>query len=227
MGQAVISRPILFSGPMVRAILAGRKTQTRRIVKPQPPSKKWLINTARTGQDVGLCNDHGKWRMSGAVGVARDAMGDQWPKNHEWKCPCGNSGDRLWVRENWTPDHAAFYPNFPICYQADFGPEYERENGKVFSSEQNEWYPFRWRPSIHMPRRFSRITLEIVGVRVERLNAISDDDAKAEGVEPVKGVYVFPHKTAFHDLWDSISGDGAWNENPFVWVIEFKVVTEC
>ena len=90
----VKERPILFSAPMVRAILEDRKTQTRRIVKPQPPSKYWLIGTAHTGQDVGLYYESGKWRMTGAVGVCREAMGNLWPKNHEWKCPYGTVGDR-------------------------------------------------------------------------------------------------------------------------------------
>ena len=184
-------RPILFSGPMVRAILDGRKTQTRRVAKPL---------------DI--------------------------------TCPYGSPGDRLWVRETWTPDHAAFYPHFPVCYRAGFGPEYERKNGHVWSSEQNAWFPWKWRPSIHMPRWASRITLEITGVRVERLNDISEEDAIAEGIHqfaalslwgndpkgtPAKLVGGNPQE-AFALLWESINGEGSWALNPWVWVIEFKRV---
>lgn len=215
-------RPILFSAPMVRAILEGRKTQTRRVVKPQPPSKDWLINVAHTGQDVGLWNDHGKWRMCGAVGVCREAMGRDWPKNHEWKCPYGSAGDGLWVRETWFC--VTGEPGPATCnYKADFG---------------DHRFAGYWKPSIHMPRWASRINLEITGVRVERLNEITVEDAIAEGIEksePTGAMFKdyrcgkFLAATpmySFFSLWESINGPGSWAANPWVWVVEFRRVEQ-
>ena len=135
-------RPILFSGPMVRAILDGRKTQTQRIVKPQPPSKDWLIETKYTGQDVGLYNDNGRWRMTGAVGVAREAMGKTWPKNHEWKCPFGQPGDRLWVRETFA---IVPHPGTESRPRLRIGPY---GKGITWKSDwQGNPSGFKWKPS--------------------------------------------------------------------------------
>lgn len=222
---AVKERPILFSGPMVRAILEGRKTQTRRIVKPQPPSKDWLIRIKHTGQDVGLYNDNGRWRMTGAVGVCRDAMGDLWPKKHEWKCPYGSVGDRLWVRET-----------FHECVDED-----TREFVRWGYRADRDWDGAVWSPSIHMPRRASRITLEITGLKVERLNDISNEDCQAEGITAIGKGVAMPDGTyaqagryensastvrsLFSSLWESINGPGSWAANPWVWVVEFKRVS--
>jgi len=182
-------RPILFSGPMVRAILEGRKTQTRRVVKPQPG-----------------CDPRDDEHLD---------MG---------RCPYGQPGDRLWVREAWHTDerdleyarakHEDAMSDSPIYYRAD--PE-------------NDNAGCTWRPSIHMPRWASRITLEITRVRVERLQEISEKDAIAEGADP----YLHPvhpgreglrHVDGFRSLWESINGPGSWDANPWVWVIEFKRV---
>jgi hypothetical protein len=194
-------RPILFSGPMVRAILAGRKTQTRRIVKNQ----EW-------------------YNLKGEYGDRLRSVD---------RCPYGTAGERLWVRETWTPDHAPFYPHFPVAYRADAGFDYERnDKGETYSPEQKAWFPYRWRPSIHMPRIASRITLEITGVRVERLQDISHEDAIAEGIEPIepkgwkdyRGTaqrYMSP-VTSFQSLWFSINGLESWQSNPWVWVVEFR-----
>lgn len=198
-------RPILFSGPMVRAILDGRKTQTRRVVKPYP-------KVVYGGVD-----------SDGAILTARIFRGE----DQRIHCPYGKIGERLWVRETWTPDHAAFYPNFPVVYRADRGYEYERnERGEVYSPEQKAFYPYRWRPSIHMPRWASRITLEITGLRVELLQDISEADAKAEGADPAddREVPLFTYTEAFQDLWKTINGSESWAENPWVWAIEFKVI---
>lgn len=157
-------RPILFSGPMVRAILDGRKTQTRRVVKP------------------------------------RQGMLDDWTG---LPCPYGKPGDRLWVRETCYFEQ----PHGEVIYRADPGSE---------KALDPEFTGLRWRPSIHMPRWASRITLEIVNVRVERLQDIRVDDARAEGVTakwPVHG---------FRNLWQSINGFGSWDANPWVWVVEFR-----
>lgn len=196
---------------MVRAILDGRKTQTRRVVKPQP-DKHWAFNlrivmNTRTGRLEFVDDDY----------------------RYCVPCPYGIPGDRLWGREAWTPDHAAFYPNFPIVYRADQGYEYKRnKEGKVYSPEQKAWYPYRWRPSIHMPRAASRITLEITGIRVERLQDISEDDAIAEGAmsqlcsdKSQSDAMKFTHRNGFINLWHQINGSESWAANPWVWVIEW------
>ena len=178
-------RPIIFSGPMVRAILDGRKTQTRRAVKPQP---LWVASP----------------------GVPFKTM-DADPKG-TINCPYGQPGDRLWVRES----------HYMILQTHDGGAgavEYRADYCDELASG------IRWRPSIHMPRSASRITLEVVSVRVERLDEISEEDAKAEGY---KSQSIMENPDAgrlwFRDLWESINGPGSWAKNPFVWVVEFKRV---
>lgn len=209
-------RPILFSGPMVRAILDGRKTQTRRVVKPQP---LWVGDP-------------------GVPFKTRDAD----PKGII-ECPYGQIGDRLWVREAWSGEYwlkdikpierlGMPHPDRLVSltpetwYWADGNPE------------SGDWE--RPRPSIHMPRWASRITLEITDVRVERLQDISEEDAKREGVNkyddgPIGGMYVdyearqpVPADGPIHSfktLWQSINGPDSWDANPWVWVVEFNRVT--
>jgi hypothetical protein len=177
-------RPILFSGPMVRALLAGRKTQTRRVFNP-----------AMTNKDA---------------------------------CPYGVSGDRLWVREKFSPH---LYDE-GIWYWAD---------GNVADADSH-----RPSPSIFMPRQASRLTLEVVGTRSEQLHALTEEDARAEGIVvgeipaddygPRRIGFVFGEddgrcvlyptaRRAFEVGWDTINGDRApWSSNPRVWVVEFKVV---
>ena len=212
------ARPILFSGPMVRAILAGRKTQTRRLVKPQP----WL-------------NDVGQWLWESKKGkhiaFHPDLNEQHYPGTKlQHVCPYGVSGDRLWVRETgWRrPDRtpkmmregadtwARYY------YDADGLGESDHEQFK-------EW-GFQRRPSIFMPRWASRITLEVVSARVERLQEISQDDAVAEGCDDIRDgipkagrvMYADGPRAAYSVLWDTINGPGAWDKNPFVWVVEFS-----
>lgn len=197
-------RPILFSGPMVRAILKGRKTQTRRVVKPQPKFKDF--------EDGRMLAFVDKW---GYCPVERNLH----------LCPYGSTGDRLWVRETWhgsgnkklalNPEH----PMDSLSYRADW---HGVDTGLI------------WKPSIHMPRWASRITLEVKGVRVERLQDISEDDAKAEGVTPKGDTYIAanvakdsPHRMEFWTLWQSINAKRGfgWDTNPWVWVIEFQPIT--
>lgn len=190
-------RPILFSGPMVRAILDGQKTQTRRIVKP-----------------CHMVMDHGEDSAGQCIDAGYIPC---FPL-----CPYGHRGDRLWVRETWicvhgvpsaggTPHHDDF-----VRYRADGGP------GEQVITDVRCWHP-----SIHMPRVYSRILLEIVSVRVERLNEISGADCIAEGIiEHESPQYVFGLHEAYRDLWESINGAGSWTENPWVWVVEFKRVTK-
>jgi hypothetical protein len=194
-------RPILFSGPMVRAILneASPKTQTRRIVKPTMTTPKvaplamfpWMINGEQVEDDDGTP----MW-----VGQHPD-----YPGEGKWfTCPYGQPGDQLWVRETWA------LVDGELWFAADC--DMPREDGVKF------------KPSIHMPRAYSRISLEITGVRVERLQDISDRDAQAEGVQAaVVAGYPVAARSGFHQLWNHINGKTApWESNPWVWVIGFK-----
>lgn len=200
-------RPILFSGAMVRAILAGTKTQTRRALKPQPPETTSQVSTWHHPDP----RPHFYAWTDNGYGQSEIADG-AWCK----PCPYGEPGDRLWVRETWgyNPD----FPGLPglACYRADAGHEYDG---------------IRWRPSIHMPRAASRITLEVTGVRVERLQSITNRDALAEGIVATHGGYGLPDGSHFHceapsisylSLFESINGPGSVEADPWVWVIEFK-----
>ncbi|WP_331693902.1 hypothetical protein [Pandoraea sputorum] len=172
--RSVRERPVLFSAPMVRAILDGSKTQTRRVMKTQ------LVYG-----DV--CGIFPSWYLP----TGPDS-GTLWPNGKEQilaMCPYGQPGQRLWVRETWSSDFANHYPCNRVRYAADVDRRLDIEvrDGVrgIFSPESNVFVPFRWRPSIHMPRWASRLTLEITGVRVERLNSISEADAHAEGSEAI------------------------------------------
>ena len=204
----MIERPILFSAPMVRAILDGSKTQTRRVVKPQPIydgrfAGNWKI-VGKNGHEAATC--------SPLVGEL---------------CPHGRQDDRLWVRENFCPIYPqdpAYNGGRPIEY--DYAATYQHGNrlGDYIGIKK------RWKPSIHMPRAASRITLEITGVRVERLQDISGADALAEGItlhpnhrnKPRDNI-CGPVQT-YRDLWEKINGPGSWEANPWVWAVSFKRV---
>jgi hypothetical protein len=206
------SRPILFSAPMVRAILDGSKTQTRRAVKPQP-------HTLRT-EGYGWPTKQG-----GFVSVGGPEM--------LAACPYGQPGDELWVRETWQ----VFYGNDPrIEYRAGGvgfeGDErcYATKNGMTLKQAGEEYdgkpSKMRWQPSIFMPRWASRITLTITEVRVQRLNEISEVDAMAEGIEnPQQSAkslgWAVSATSSFRILWESINGKGSWDANPWVWAITF------
>lgn len=212
-------RGMIFNGEMVRAILDGRKTQTRRPIK-------WK-QTRFT--EIGEREDGSKWPWSEDAEHACDF----------WHpCPFGAVGDRIWVRETWSSDFANYYPNDRVWYAADNNRQLDIEvvDGVrgIYSPESDVHVPFRWHPSIHMPRWASRILLEITDVRVERLNAISEEDARAEGIidggclncgepEPCGCANPEPDATdAFAYLWQSIYGQENWNANPWVWVISFE-----
>jgi hypothetical protein len=222
-GDAVIERPILFSDAMVQAILDGRKTQTRRLVKPQPPTQEAVRARAGDGYD---------WE------AVRPGSAEFWPVGPVWavrncggsasiRCPYGAAGDRLWVREAWNA-HALTGAGEPVSihYRAG-GP------GRQIAQAPNDawWHePPRWTPSIHMPRWASRLTLEVVSVRVERLHAITEDDAKAEGAELVEPFLDLDAPATYRDgfaaLWTRINHERApWLSNPWVWVVEFRRVT--
>ena len=212
-------RSILFSAPMVRAILKGRKTQTRLKVFNKRTTNYQSIEERDDGTPW-------PWRET------EDAQ------DHWYPCPYGQPGDRLWVRETFAIVPRTAYacsdgvqqtlrpddPHDAAIYRADWS----RSNGGI-----------QWRPSIHMPSWASRITLEVTGVRVERLQDISEVDAISEGVrqmrdgsecwvgrEGPRGL-VTPWPTAreaFRDLWQSINGPDSWTANPWVFVIEFQRV---
>lgn len=205
-------RPILFSAPMVRAIQAGTKTQTRRVVK--------LTGAGRVKAQGSPRN----WHIDDPEAVLA--------------CPYGQPGDRLWVRETFVverqvehdqpPPHA---DGRPIQRCDDFGgmqwrqPHYRATDPTPeLAYEDGSGEPeCRWKPSIHMPHWASRITLEIVSVRVERLKDISEPDARSEGCEPAWfGKRFAGYSTAFAQLWESINGAGSWDANPWVWVVEFR-----
>lgn len=170
--------PILFSGPLVRAILSGKKTQTRRLI---------------SGRALAM--------------IERDS--------HEiLPCPYGQPGDRLWVREAWGYDQDGPHSG-PVLFRAD------RDDPGI-----------RWRPSIHMPRWASRLSLEVVEVRVQRIQDISEEDAQAEGIHEHPAAKIMldakgTHVGAFLMAWNAINGKrpgGSWEANPWVWAVSFRRV---
>ena len=201
-------RPILFSAPMVRAILDGRKTVTRRVVKPQP----WASCCIEEGMDG---EPPFVYSALGGDGPGYDVTETRTP----CRCPYGVRGDRLYVRETWAAPHA--YDHLP--------PRLIPQDARIHYAATEDRGGLLWRPSIHMPRWASRITLEVTGVLVERLQEISYEDARAEGAEFWRNdgtLTELPpcseHRYAFEDLWTSINGADSWNANPFVWVVTFR-----
>ena len=216
-------RPILFSGPMVRAILDGRKTVTRRPVKGNQIPQLDYPESAEPWVAVGQHHPRYGFTVHGKNEEACAAKLGEFGS-----CPYGQPGDRLWVREtffindfreaNVPVDQRA---NVDLVYRADPLPDWEGEESLI-----------TWRPSIHMPRWVSRILLEITDVRVERLQSISESQAEAEGVEQDSDGwfdYQMPSTQccssageSFQTLWSSINGVESWRANPWVWVVEFK-----
>ena len=246
MTTTIKEQPILFSAPMVRAILDGRKTMTRRVVKPQP---NWSGKIACEWYEPTVVRRGVEEPGPQVFGFANEDEG--------WKCPYGSPGDRLWLRETFRPILSGWNQG-GVDYRAD-DP----------SASGIGFIP--WKPSIHMPRWASRITLQVEAVRVERLQEIAGQDARAEGCEPdwesfeeatcdkegwdepeefdeeceVEGDWVnygrrlvethehkeweldrinYALRLAFRNLWESINGPESWDANPFVWVVTFGVV---
>jgi hypothetical protein len=242
-GAGVKERPILFSGPMVCAILEGRKTQTRRAINPQPRVGHVISPDWGTSPDGHQFGEPGLWLENGPD--YPDGAED------ERRCPYGMPGDRLWVRETWRSweercddgtggEHGYDTPCGPHCQQTyvayratprqGFRPRPDRA-AITFLDESTPLHRYHesligpWRPSIFMPRAFSRLTLEITTVRVQRVQDIGQGDACAEGcpsgIEPTGW---------FSRLWDGVRsgerlkrGEG-WNANPWVWAITFQAV---
>lgn len=223
-------RPILLNAEMVRAVLDGRKTQTRRIMSPQPADD--ICTHVFPNKEI-----------QGWLSSLKHAHGS----TTAHFCPFGQPGDRLWVRETWSVVSHAFdddglmidylperpakavhekpfgngYYSGHAIYAADGGFTWGDDDGCVDGRSY-------WKPSIHMPRWASRITLEITGVRVERLQGISEQDAAVEGVIPAAGGVEkgWEHRFNFRELWMGIYGADSWQANPFVWVVEFKRVED-
>ncbi|HIC8361459.1 TPA: hypothetical protein ACW7O2_002978 [Klebsiella aerogenes] len=222
-------RGIIFNGEMVRAILDGRKTQTRRIMKLQPKPSK-----SRPG-DFWFSSK----KLESMVHVSDLAPGNSPIADYhlfiqEHCCPFGAVGDRIWVREAFRV-HSRATDVATLVYKASERNSWTEQTHRVPVAVCNKpATPEKWTPSLHMPRWASRILLEITDVRVERLNAISQEDAQDEGMEltgwrttysdPDSGGEVWTPYDNFARLWDSIYGEGSWKVNPWVWVIEFKRV---
>ena len=209
-----MERPILFKDEMVRAILEDRKTQTRRVMKVQPPSEKHQMLNVMSSTDRRV-----EGKSHWAVLNAEKTCVLESDKRY-FSHPYGLPGDRLWVRENFLQLMHGEVTDGRVKYLASIDP---RSTG----TPKNEGYWWRKRPSIHMPRWASRITLEITDVRVERLQDISVEDAKAEGVEPLHlNGWCDDQKfrAEFCNLWMEINGPESWDANPWVWVIEFRRV---
>ena len=257
-------RPILFSAPMVRALLDGSKNQTRRVITHKRyPVPSW----ATFGQEMD--KDLFRWSEEQTPGQPLRAL-RRWPIDgcgpYAIPCPYGQPGDRLWVREAWrigawSVDDGSLAIDYlssePTKTPWISVPE-DSNNYHCASVFENYWIqstddciksklstddsgtyhwapgqsPCRKRPSIHMPRWASRITLEVTSVRVERLQDISEADAKAEGTVPSDG-YAGPERDrhkgwrkSYAQLWETINGPDSWTANPWVWVIEFKRIEQ-
>lgn len=227
----MIERPILFADNMVQALKAGRKTQSRR-----PITK--LIGFGDV-TNFGPSNTPGyDWHFR-FRSCWNDITNDQLLK------ACPYFASRLYVREAWTPDHAAFYPHHPNVYRAD-GYDPRDDDGTtstVYSPEQNATFPFKWRPSIHMPRSASRITLVTLNVEAVKLWPISEDDAQAEGVDDLpnpdfdpddaddlagddEGEQPYTFAAGFYHTWRDLYGVGSWDANPWVWKLSFSPIVD-
>jgi len=202
-------RPIIFSAPMVRAILEGRKTMTRRTVRP--------AKCRDTGCELAPCE------------IAGEVNG----YNPDYRYnPYGKPGDRLWVRETFITGYELDDDELRV------GDEraWYRADGEIDSWLDEDGYmgDHKWRPSIFMPRKLSRITLEVTAVRIERLQDISEEDARAEGAKcacrasgrevlfPDQSQHIGSWKLHFQEIWESIHGPGSWDANPWVWCVSFQ-----
>lgn len=198
---------MLVTGQLVPRVLDGSKTQTRRLQGLETANAMpWM------------------YQVPPALVVLKGYVHANWVWDDErsdlYKCPYGQPGDRLWVRETHRPIWGQT-PGYLIGvdYRADPAEKWTRLGDQIGA-------PTKWTPSIHMRREYSRILLEIVSIRCERLNDISEGDAIAEGcLYPATGPdWKLAKKWAFRALWNDINGAGSWDENPWVWRVEFKLV---
>lgn len=212
MQEHIKFHPILFSTPMVQALLEGRKTQTRRVVNPTPEEMHFVsaVQFDYTAVTLDRCiSVRGYKNLSSESGPERRYV------ENNLRCPYGKRGDVLWVRESFA------YVLIGVKYKAD--GDWDNEEKKMGMAKP-------WRPSIHMPKAACRLFLQIESIRVERLEDISETDAMAEGakpescLEPVSCNHPYYH--GFSRLWQTINGAESWDANPWVWVIAFKRTTK-
>lgn len=230
--------PMLFSTPMVQALLAGRKTVTRRLVQPmRGRQSEWLtpelINSVPHGEII-----KGGWQMHhpkagqnhAGVDVAYDSpLG--------WiECPYGQPGDLIWVRETYKIEGSMSHGEsvLGVKYKAD-GRWIQNDSKEVFEIFHKS--KEGWRPNIFLPKVAARIWLQVTDIRVERLQDITEQDAQAEGMEKIdESIFCWRHyggkyagcsdaRTSFQSIWQSINGDESWNSNPWVWVNSFNVLS--
>lgn len=239
-------RPILFSGPMVCAILAGQKTVTRRVLKPQPVRSLPHTETIeQEGHDPLDIHHPLGWRWK--TGFAADEGGGVSALADRWTCPFGNVGDRLWVRETWRTDELATTHVDGIRFRADDAfveIANTREAADLWvDAHDNGKHGTDWRPSIFMRPWMCRLKLEVTGVTVERLQSITNEQAVAEGTpcwicgRTIDGLsendcacfHNNEARDSFEALWESINGERpgcAWKDNPWVWSVSFKPVED-
>ena len=190
-------RPILFKAEMVNAILDGSKTQTRRVFNHQPD------------EHIELCTN-----------TKGEHLADDFENNLMYfKCPYGKIGDQLWVRENFAFDSQM--DNIKPSEMSKGEPVYYPANRELVQKGCSMISRGKTRPSIFMPHWASRIQLEITDIRVERLQDISGEDARAEGCSGAKDISPYQE---FYELWKSINGADSWDSNPWVWIVEFQRV---
>lgn len=231
-------KPILFSAPMVKAILDGRKSQTRRIVKAASKNLIYDLENATVDGPNQICA--GQYLH---VPFRRKDEADEGCRDREY-CPYGDPSDRLWVKETWVDYCPHWFGAWCGCGSLEMRKEIHRP---VYRADAPELWkrpinkegelmsPTKWKPSIFMPRWASRLTLEITAVRVERLQDIPEADAKAEGVQiphvnfPQAADSKFKmgdalglYRDHYRVLWNNINGPESWDANPWVWVLEFK-----
>lgn len=206
-------RGMIFNGEMVRAILDGRKTQTRRVLATYQDAVKFCPEWDVNGKQIFI------------VLGEKDHTGMN-PVITAIPCPFGQHGDRIWVRETFRV-HSRATDVATLVYRASVRNSWTEQTHRVPVAVCNKSAtPEKWTPSIHMPRWASRILLEITDVRVERLRDLSEEDAKSEGITPSAGGVLpsWEYRINFRDLWMDIYGTDNWGANPWVWVIEFKRV---
>lgn len=225
------AHPILFSTDMVQAIIAGKKMQTRRMVKKQPNIKATHFEYSPA------------WKLKPWVAEFQYHDSPCWEITDNYKCPYGEPGDVLWVRETWTKgcewDGTGAQPPLRYYYRANNdwkGLDWWHEKTDTISDSPS------WKPSIHMPKAAARIWLEITDIRVVRLQDITEEDAIAEGIEGMEvaedGHLVMKWRDytstdgwyynlveSFKSLWFSINGPDSWANNPWLWVVSFKVLS--